>query len=1100
MSGSVSEWALIDVFFGSPLEHDSERRALARIRRELQRLGTDALIFANFVAGRPQRQIDFLVVTPARCVMIELKTIDQQLPLIGHANGPWEQRLPNATRLMDRNFFTQAREATFAVSDAMRETDSTGASRFYRLIDTVICLAPGVPEDSAFETFDYVEVLGIEDLADRLTTPGRRPRWGVIEWEAFARKLCLHREIDDSPEAFRARAAADEVQDYRRRFRASFEVSLHELIPVDVVMDGTAMKSTLLAGSSFPDHSITLLLGSSGSGKSHLALHTALRAIQSNHLAVWLRCGEYEPGRLSSLLARAVAPFSTVPPVALLQKALDLGLTVLIVLDGFNECSEATRNQLLEQLSALRLHVSCAVLMTSTNRPEFPESVAVREVTLTPPGGDDRVEILRSHGLPTGAFVPEVFRTPFELSLAAGCYRELSADASQTELLDTYIRLSGASEEIRFGLRIIACLMDSKLRSSLPLTDTYAALRRQGVSPAAIDRAMAFPLLMTQQGRVRFSHELFARFLTAEHLVATSNSGAELGRALREAPHLDLLRHGIILERDPQRRHDALLRVSNPQLLAEAAAGEFGQPTAVRILGAMRSLLGKSSQVISEAAFTTANPDDTFLARWASASPWTEPERALITAAGLGLADGLLEEEIGQLLDRTDEACLLQVPVLIEAGGHIPISVLVAATYAMPNDLGARALPASMIANAVHMSSFERWNKEGTSGVAASLLRGSGTHSWGRLYIAAELCQPICHPDDAQSLPELVKAGWSAGGYHLQLRVLMAAESAARTLNADEHQRMAAVLETLEAKDILLSTQLVETLAAYDMISTSTTLQDIQNEIEELLSAPLNSRTSDLAQNIVSKMFERDEIIGPYYDAVYSLTDADRTRLFVLAAGSEQASFHQDWIIARLANSVPSLSEVVKETLDKEASSVRQDTVMPQVAVMAHLHALRGLANLGAGLPTGISTADDRGKKAWRCFDQIIFDLYRGVDSGRSAEIWRQLLSDLAPEAIHVLYSIHWAGQTPEGPSLESRLYASHPQEFRALFEWALSNIELVTASHRYFGKDSFVRFIIPVLGRIGTESAADMLRELITDSEVGELAVAAIRNIEARF
>ncbi len=54
------------------------------------------------------------MVTAARCVQVEVKNFALDLPLIGSANGPWRQVLPDGERQVDRNYFRQALEATYA--------------------------------------------------------------------------------------------------------------------------------------------------------------------------------------------------------------------------------------------------------------------------------------------------------------------------------------------------------------------------------------------------------------------------------------------------------------------------------------------------------------------------------------------------------------------------------------------------------------------------------------------------------------------------------------------------------------------------------------------------------------------------------------------------------------------------------------------------------------------------------------------------------------------------------------------------------------------------------------------------------------------------
>ena len=119
---------IVQVFLGDPVEDDDERRVLNRLSADLSRRGIPAWIYANFVAiGKQQRQVDLLVVTGSRCVQVEVKSFGLDLPLIGQVNGPWRQLLPDGQeRHLDRNYFRQAREATFAVSDVMRTLAKRG--------------------------------------------------------------------------------------------------------------------------------------------------------------------------------------------------------------------------------------------------------------------------------------------------------------------------------------------------------------------------------------------------------------------------------------------------------------------------------------------------------------------------------------------------------------------------------------------------------------------------------------------------------------------------------------------------------------------------------------------------------------------------------------------------------------------------------------------------------------------------------------------------------------------------------------------------------------------------------------------------------------
>lgn len=121
MSNTTTQQVHTDVFYGDRPAHESERWAISAIRTELQRRGVSAVLLVNFFVQRGARQLDLVIITATRCVVVELKTLDPSLPLIATANGPWQQSLPNGTRrpIGHRNFYHQAKKQTLGLSDEM---------------------------------------------------------------------------------------------------------------------------------------------------------------------------------------------------------------------------------------------------------------------------------------------------------------------------------------------------------------------------------------------------------------------------------------------------------------------------------------------------------------------------------------------------------------------------------------------------------------------------------------------------------------------------------------------------------------------------------------------------------------------------------------------------------------------------------------------------------------------------------------------------------------------------------------------------------------------------------------------------------------------
>jgi hypothetical protein len=143
-------------------------------------------VLANFIADpkRKARQVDFLIWVPRRFVHLELKTLDPRAPLHARANGPWTQALPGELTRALGNGFRQALDTTYAISDDLRRITGTiqlphPGHRYYRFIDTVVCVQTEVPDGSTLQPFKHVTICGYADHVLLESTLITFPRYGV---------------------------------------------------------------------------------------------------------------------------------------------------------------------------------------------------------------------------------------------------------------------------------------------------------------------------------------------------------------------------------------------------------------------------------------------------------------------------------------------------------------------------------------------------------------------------------------------------------------------------------------------------------------------------------------------------------------------------------------------------------------------------------------------------------------------------------------------------------------------------------------------------------------------------------------------------------
>lgn len=1093
------------LFLGDPIEDPGEVRVISRLRRDLEQLSVPTSLFANFIAaGRQQRQIDLLVVTADRLVHCELKVFDQSLPLVGGPNGSWKQVLPDGSeRDLDGNPYRQAQEATFAISDVMRALARQGrvpkADRFYRYIDTVVCIYPAIPRGSQLGSHAYVQAIGYEELLARVMNRGPRPPWTSADWQEFARHLGVFREHAETEGDRTRRSNENTVADYQRRFRDAQAWDLHELVPVALAAEASEMKQIDIARQVTTGQAV-VLIGESGLGKTHTACHAAIELTDHGHVVVWLRGAEYEQGRFESLLARAVAPFTTDHVTDLIVKAFGVGAQVILVLDGWNECPEEARSDLLQQISAFRLRYPVGAVVTSRVPVRLPEALPSREVRLQAPDEAERKAILASYGVTDLSRISDEFTTPYELSVVAHCEADLDRESTTSQLIDAYIRRFTSTEIIRAALRIVASAMDAALRSSLPVLEATSLLEREGLTPQLIDDVFGNPLLLSNQGRVSFQHEVIARFLAAEALVREASTGSQLGQLLAQPHHRELCEYALAIEHDQQRQADALTELADPELYLEAALGRFGRAFRSQVVAEVSSLLAEAAFATSEHPAELLRESSPFPgARWKGERTWSQREIALLSAAGMGIWHGLFVGETAALLDRTDELCSANVPTLRAAGIPNPISLLVAATYAQVTNPGPEALAASIVTSACASRRYSARYSDDRPSVVPRLLTKATDGSWGRLYLAAVMFNPSDH-GDREHLASLLQKAWDALAYHLRLEALWTAGRSVGSLDPDARETVEAVLEQLSTDNIMLSTALVDALAAFGMIGQPIAgLADIRARIDAVLSHEDEPEAQKEAAGIVSRQFEVEAVIGPYGEAIDALSEPERLTLLLMAARAPDSVWmHRDWVLEQVADRATAEDRRVVKVLGEAATKIRTDGPMLQDGIAAHLAAIRGWARISATLPevSSLTSPDDR---AWRAVDEVILRIHRG-EIGDLHSQWRLLAGDLATAAVDVFYRLSWSAVMELAtPTAHEKLIGAFPDELRRLLEWGLTNRDRLTSKFDFPDVQERDRYIVTALGQVGVASTASLLRAYVVDPELGDAAVASVRALENR-
>lgn len=909
----------IDVFWNEEPKELSEKQFLAQLKAHLVGAGISAIILANFYTiGRRSRQIDFLVVAEGHVCHVELKNYTG--PVVGTTNGSWSFRRSDGSLdvISRQNPYTQAAECKLALSDDMhtlatrvQDAPLPTSGPFYTQFDSVVCVFPTLADGSDVPSDYRVQTLGYPEFLAFLTAPGPRPPWSRRHWLAFVRMLGLTPEPESGRAALVLPAAEELLSTYARRMTSFYVPGLHELVPLPFDMDSTKVRSTQLA-ELLPTVRHMQVVGSSGSGKSHLAKHMALTMLERGFVPIFIAAGMYE-ARLSQLLNRSVARFSTETADRLLQAAAVSGRTILLVVDGFNECPAASQERLLGDLSAFCLRVPAITLVTSLAPVSLPEALNGRLLRADDLREEDRKAVLSSYGAPQILSLCQAFLTAFELSIASECASQLQGTPTRASLFAAFIRkrLSNTSSpaSTRNLLRQLALIMDEKLITSLPLDDVWRTADRyvadRPAPLALVDDVLSCTLVTAEQGVFAFSHELLGRFLAAEALALQYRRPADLARELKKPRHQDLAQLVVELEQDASRLDQLLTGLAAPHVLIEALSGGAG-PLAARVgRSAALRLLAAVTEGLRDATFTVHSPYEVSITGGYEIS---EDDGELIAAVGALAFQGQFVREVAVLLDATDTACRRSADVQARRERRPSVSTIVSAVVAGVSSARTK-VAASIILEACKHSRFHGKFGSESMGVSddniAELVTTATAQSHCRLLLLCSLLQSANSLGAIGFAPRVLRLCWDSGAYHVRLEGLMMIQSLASAV--DGHDRLRAeivdTLETLQTSNIMLSTQLVEALYSYDLIEPATENGYVITQIRDILRDPSTDEHRTLAYGIVSTQFE-DVVGAPYFSAIESLDDEQRISLYACAArGAPSHGFWNDWLLKQLARS-----------------------------------------------------------------------------------------------------------------------------------------------------------------------------------------------------
>ena len=945
-----------------------------------------------------------------------------------------------------------------------------------------------------------------------LLSPGKHPDWTGDHWSALIDMLGLIDATESSRTTAEETPLKTMVSSYIRSFKDfGYSRDLHELVQLPLTVGDAPcrfLSSSIFCGKKSPYN----WLDRQGVERRIWRDTCFLTCRIRRWCRFYVEATMYE-GKLSTLLDRSTAPFMTDSAEELRRAVAINGQTILLVVDGYNECPQALQERLLRDLSSFCRRTKALTLITSQTMAAIPGPLRGPVVHAADLTDADRQAVLSSYGAPDITHLCEPFETAYELSIAAECAGEMDSTVTRAGLFSAFVRkrLSRVSSPAcaRDSLRQLALVMDDRLRTSLPL-DEAARIVEQRLAdlsaPAGVlDEVFESSITVVRQGRFSFTHELLGRFLTAEALLTHNRELPDLLRALHRPRHEDLTQFAVELESDVGRVGELLDGLADWHLYAPALRGTFG-PTAWRVSrSAARRLLEAVTQGMADVTFTI-HPECQLTV--AGGYELSAADRELLAAIGALVREGEFLQDVVSLLDATDAACRRSADTQARAEGRRPTPYGVVATVLVGLGGTARStVAAPIILEAMNLTRadtlFQSYRSKPPVGVSdlSPIIEAATPATYGRLMLLCDLLRALDGPEAAALALQLLRLCWDSGAYHVQLEGLTTIRSfAAETRDQPVGDEIVDYLGSLEISNSpWLSTERGEILYSYGRIESPYEEEDVLAEIDEILHSPVNEESAGRAYGIVSNIFE--DIIGePFYIAIESLNDHDKTRLFTIASlGAPPYGFSNDWLLIEL---IKAADRAALPAFERWATDLNLEGFYQQGSTACYILAVQGCA-LFLDEPPRAANCQTNDQAAWQCYGAIIFWMCRPRLSieevgARCAPYWQQLTGELLPAAADPLYRFIWANNSyqQEGGPIYARLIRRFSNEARLILEWSLRHKDLLTSIFGVHARDDRINQIIDMLGIVGDADTIELLRAYTDDKILGRDAIRAIKQL----
>lgn len=1100
----------VEIFIGALIEHASERATLQRAYDDLVAQGIPAVILANINLG--ERQVDLVLAVDRSALITESKGFTSAVR--GGQNGDWEARLASGTWKRFANPYVQAVSEKMALRDAMR--GFAGAEVPYP--GAALIFVPGVPSGSTIPQSDFkVSIGGLDELPGFIASMNR-DGWSLDQWRAFAEhhRLIKVPSIDAalSPELLEAEQL---LAVYGEAYVRTYGGTASEMVSMSCLYESEILSSEIVLEQSASDENV-LLMGPSGCGKSLLGYAIGLAALARGDIPIVVPAKDFE-GSLRDVMNREVALLDARSAAAVISAARKLNRRLMLLVDGYNECTPAERQRLTRSLARMVKWVNACVVISSWIPLERGDLLPMRSYAVQIPDNQTKLAIAQqaAGGAPVEPFA-ELLGTVgsgLEAKMIGQLGQQLPPDTSKYGLFDAYVRErlgQAATDGIR-ALSRVAGMMTERISFGLSVRELDRLSDREGVSGSLLQALRAANILSQRGDRMSFSHEMFLNVFAAEAILRRAGDDAEaVMAALRLPQHRAIAPFVLGAIDDNGFRRRILTHIADERVVRACLAGRCG-PDAQRWANERcDDVLARIGQEIETVRFELSEQF-----RWSvqpkpeTLQSWEPKDRAVLAALAHELVAGRRLDEMLALVGKMDDRLAEEHRRLLDEAREKRVGLrsgLYAVSY---TGFGGRETGLSQILSPIHSGGLYNGPKIAASADLHGRLQ-SETLSPGQVGLLVELDKYSERdaPSIGTVLPGILKRFWLRAGQHLRLGLMHAAGMSAHALNEEERCALITAIE-----DLLPSSNGFDSTGMIDALKFLGALDDDQEEhvatvkaeIETVLADSENPLMWQAANGLWNAQFDRP-YDGAYCECWNGLSDDDRKALLFMAAqGAEGHSMFTPSLIAEVASFADPAAAPV---LEHWTALPPKKEVMMQDAIRTFEMAHAALARLGCPLPDRSTEAATAADHALLACGEILYWLNhndlplpeRRSSCVPSLAILLRHGTGVAAAVVGEFFRSDYmfaesARRLPGSEPPVSSFGGFFPGEVAAIYRAALETPKIQSGYFEFFHMEDVIEKALVNLGRFGNASDIPLLRAWTLYPRLERFALQAIKEIE---